>query len=459
MARIGTTSRAEEVPGAKPPQAAEEAAKEPPAIDGSRSLTTASVLALQGGAGNAAVARLLDARGTPGAGGLSAAEHRGAALLQRQPQPAAPPTAPPATEVDPQTAAVEGMRLQLPGLINKAYLDYSNAVNSVRSEIVAKKIETPPPTDPMNVILAVGMALVPWEAIAVKAASAILNGPLRDELKAAVISYFIRTNPLPFSKQTLEDKAVEALASAAGAMGIMSNEDRLKTAYKGVAAGWQEIAKGAVVGSTELQQTLSFLDACIDEASKKTLTNLTGKLADNQVAALWAAYANPNLSLAFRGSVRAEAQHFVDVLAKKPSERGKTITFRPTDAYGRRRWVKLRYNTTDARYHFLAWVPKDVEPLVEAANGGPNAEVIPSDNILGPLPDPVIDQERVVRVDAWGELRLARVIGEKSVMHFRAWIPKSKYPETEAEAQHQIGGLETVPADSVHDKVAPALGE
>jgi hypothetical protein len=443
MVRTGTEGdvQTDHVPPAQEavPESAPPAAGEPLSVPG--------VVALQGSIGNAAVARLLDRNGAAGRG----------RALGRQPHPApAPPAAGPAVAIDPQTAAVEGMRIQLPGLINKAYQDYSNAVNSVRAEIVAKKVETPPPTDPMNVIMAVGMALVPWESIAITAVSTLVTGPARETLKAAVIRYFIEKNPLPFSPETREDKAIEALAAAAG---LINDPDRLKTAYKGVAAGWQEVAKGAVVGSTELQQTLSFLDACIDEASSKTLSNLTGNLPDAQVTALWSAYSSPSLSLSFRGSVRAQAQHFADVLAKKPSDRGKSVSYYPLDAYGKRRWAKLRYNTTSANYFFLAWVPGDLEPVVAAANGGPGAEPLSPKLIANHLPDPVLEQERVVRMDAWGGLRMARVVGEEGVMHFRAWVPKSKYPETEAEAQNQIGGLETVPADSVHNKTAPAPGE
>jgi hypothetical protein len=217
------------------------------------------------------------------------------------------------------------------------------------------------------------------------------------------------------------------------------------------------VAKGAVTGSTELQQTLSFLDACIDEAGKKTLTNLVGTLSNDAVVSLWSAYANPNLFRAFQGSVRAEAQHFADVLANRPSERGKVIFYQPINAYGRLRWAKLKYNTTDAHNYFLTWVPPDLEPIVAAANSG--ATPLDPSTIANHLPDPVVEQARVVRIDAWGALRLANVVGQEGVMHFQGWIPKARYAEVEAQAEHQIGGLETVRPDLVQDKVAPGPAE
>ncbi|GAA3803283.1 hypothetical protein GCM10022242_02900 [Nocardioides panacisoli] len=339
------------------------------------------------------------------------------------------------------------MRATLPSLVTKAYVDYESAVSTIRSEVLAKKIELPPETKPLDVLLAVGMALVPWEAIAVAALEA-MAGPVRETLKARVISDMISRNPLPFSQPTLDDHANNAMAEIAG---MLAKPDNLKTAYKAASDGWKEIAKSTVVGSTALQQTLSYLDGCADEASKRTLSGLVGTMSDNQVAAMYAAYSNPNLRQAYVGDLRGRATQFADIMAAAPG--AKPTSFVQINAYGRLRWAKVRYNTTSANYMFIAWVPPGMVDYVAGQQQNPGEPLDPG-LIANKLPDPVIMQTRIVRMDAWGRIRYAEVGGEDNEIVFRRWIPQDKETEALAQAQTQIGGIDVDPA-KVHGLVAP----
>jgi hypothetical protein len=394
---------------------------------------------LQRLAGNRAVSDLIH----PGQLRLPVVGRAPTSVDSQNPAPAASAPALSAREL--QQLTISAMRAHLPTLLALSYTAYEGAAAAVKAELLAKKIEESPKADPLKIALALGMAVVPWEALFVEAAGLIV-GQVRETLKGAVMSQVIRNNPLPFSPATLSDLGVNAAASAAGMLKTMN----LGVVYKGLSGAWQEASKAMVVGSTVLQQTLNFVDAAANEASNRTLLGMLAGMTDEQVAAVWMAHAQPGLRSKFLGDLRARADHFQSILA---IQAGKQTTYRRVDAYGRSRWARVRYNTTSANYFFLGWVPPDLASVVEQL-GDPTP--LPTSSISGHIPDPVVEQNRFVWLDAWGKRRLTKVRGEEGHVIFVEWVPEATWSEAIAQAQHQIGGLVTVSSDEVLNKQRPA---
>ena len=150
------------------------------------------------------------------------------------------------------------------------------------------------------------------------------------------------------------------------------------------------------------------------------------------------------------------------------------------EAWGVKKPALIEYDVGElfskrSHWKFVKWVPPELETtaivagkaqeegdsmfkrkvgLQEAKAGVPYAAGLP---ILGHIDDPRTEGERIVEVDAWGRLRLCRVIVKGNGGRFLEWIKPDDEGFARVQAARQPKGLIRLNADKISDKKQPSF--
>ena len=377
--------------------------------------------------------------------------------VQRESSTAAPKDASPfaapagAKPADPASLMKPVLQGLINALINHAYTDYLNAVETVRTN-TEKDAEKAQARDPVNMLLPVVAGLCLPAAIEGMAAgiAASATGTTRNVLVTAVM------------KGGLD---AEAAGKAFDVVAANATPENVKKALDFMVDKTKEGLKENLKGDSIWALTSAYLDGlekAADLDSSVLLQSVVGIDDVSMLLGLHAAFSHVSRE-AFLTQLTGKATHFRTELAPAllPEKGGGRIV--EINAYGQPRLARVRYNTDDGHIHFMAWITPDMEDMARASVKGGVQTVDPS-TIEGGIPDPTRGQageKRVVRIDARGKVRLAEVALDhsfwtgKDSTQFIRWIPEDEAENAGIRASQQIGGANQIPADQVEGLRAP----
>jgi hypothetical protein len=362
-------------------------------------------------------------------------------------------------------------------LVNQRYASYLNAVDTVARELeVEKKEQEERDKLIVNAVLSIGL-LATGSAVA-GIATQISGDKLLTRVKDGVASNGPRlvklagvddaeaakylTNDLyeKVSSDTLKNLADKFSAEKA-AKAVEWARDKLKDKAVELAVSTDKFACGAAY--------LEALKDAADSSSSELLHTVQGMTTYDELLGIYNAFNAMSLSK-FREQVKVQSHNFMEQIAPLLAEKAarkkgfgeKGMVLARVNAYGQPRLCLARYLSSSANYNFHAWITPDMEKTAIASYGQPVD--VPGSAFSG-LPDPLRQKgaERIVKMDAWGKMRLA-VIQVKDAglfttelyYDFVRWIPDSERDDMEARAAGtQIGGLTTVTASEVKNLKAP----
>ncbi len=393
--------------------------------------------------------------------------------------PTTPFTVTPAVMVEVEKIAIGLLRPIVIGMANKAFSAYLSSIDQVSGALdKAEKDENDANAAVATVVISVALlAAGPALGAAAAAAATKVNG-LDATLRGQIETQGPRLAKLA---GMTDDNAISAITAAAysdfsnSALSRLITEfnaDKAKAAIdKGTAA-----LSGQAVKLTQHPDKWAnghaFLDALKTTAdgSISKLIPIIGTTNDfSGLVGLFKSFeaGTPDF---YKTTIRQQADHFMAQLAPPmaaaQSHKGHEMLVK-MNAYGRMRYARVLIDAepgllgSGVTYVFRAWVTPDMEPMAAQTNP---TEINPKD-IEGHLPAPEeeANKARVVRMDAWGKLRLAIVsVADDGIvkvdygkMTFVRWVADSETAQAEAQGASQNGGINTVDPGKVAGLKAP----
>lgn len=399
-----------------------------PSDAGERGSSLVGIRALQGFAGNRAVAAAL----TP-------QPSLAPSIVQREG----------GTEHGDLSAPLQGRIAYYASL---AYSNFTSAINQVRSEKLIEQIAEKDKKDPYTEIaLAVAGLTLPMFA------GAMLT---------------------PFAAETINELASKKLIPNEDVAWAHELVEKHLT-EKAIAVGaWARTSFGtvtmAITGSVPLARLWSYLN----EVQSKTapiyvsMFDQAGALDAPSLAALAANMkmlaSDPKI---YYNWIRGRADHFMDTMAQTSSLPLSRMVVGDQmaliNAYGKDRWAVV-YVTPVGAWAFKRWLSPDMEEIAQASYAGKEPPRLTPQMLSATdhLPAPTREAEegaierRVVKMDAWGRFRYAWVhLPPGSVSSeryfFERWVPRGDEQGIQVYDQMQTGGIPVVSADVVYGKQTP----
>jgi hypothetical protein len=385
----------------------------------------------------------------------------------------------PQVQVEVEKLTVSELQGLAGDLASQAYSSYLDAVSTVAGELrEKKKVEEEKRELYVSIVLSIGlMALGPTLA----SASTKITGPLLlDKVKTGVsqkASDFVKYSGMSEADAAkwkteeiyakLSNDTIDRLAGKFDAEKAKGAVDSLAGKGKDKAAKMAASIDKYETGALYLEQ----LKNAADKSSKELIKSVRGMSTYDALLGVYNTFNGSSREI-YVAQVRAQANNFMEQIAPILADQAKIKAGNTAgaqgyemvrvDAYGKKRLCFADYDSSQAGYHFKAWVTPDMEKTAEAQNP---REVAGSAFLTG-LPDPLKQEgkERIVRMNAWGKYRLAvvKTSDEGTVRTdlrttFVRWIPDDEQAQMEAQGNStQIGGVMTVDPGSVEGLKAPA---
>jgi hypothetical protein len=429
------------------PSGPERAAPNLAALDG------ASLMLLQRTSGNEAVRRLIQRR------------EAGSALLQRDddkkpyagPKPETPFEMTPEVKAEIHKLALAELKLLTSSTVNQAYTNFSTACLEAKSKLGAQQKAEQEAREKMIefVFGAVGMMLGPvgkamGESIASEAVKSKVVDAVSSKFGVTLPGRVVNGVPMPPIDINVVKWEVSELMTHV-------TPENATAVIEGAAGKVASTAKSFKVGGNPHQTAMSFVDALQDAAHASAAALQASIAAASDAGALMGVMgrfeqATPSV---YRAEVDAKAQHFLEQVGRTTAG---THGVAEVDAWGKKRLCTYSVVTDNlfegTTYYFESWVTPDMEETVRALNPQP-MQLKPGD-FQNRVPEPSVeaahgtqymDQPTVVRMDAYGKIRLALVkaptgvFDTKGSLKFVRWISAQEEHEQLARGESQMHGI------------------
>lgn len=389
---------------------------------------------------------------------------------QKYEGPAPSPFEHPAVQVEVEKLAVEALRPLVGDQVGKAYQDYMAAINKVRGTLgETEKAEKAKSEELWT--LALTVALIPVggsvltglaSQVAAHAAGPVVQAKLlrsvesnapRLLMAAGINDARLSTAMANSVYETVASDTMTRLAtkfSAEKAASTVTDAvEKLKGITAKLAVGGNKYALG--------RSYLKALESAASGAQNNMLLAIHGASTYDQLVGLYETFRSVTIDV-YEAQIQQQTDNFMEELApvlhSKQSEKtgggtGDEIVW--INAYGKPRLAHVQRSTPEAaNFLFHGWVTPDMEAMALAAIKNP--QTLPAEMVLGhlPRPDRQDAKERIVRMDAWGRMRMAAVEIDDGEMKFTRWITEDETPAAEAKGALQINGIDQV--DPAHVK-------
>lgn len=384
----------------------------------------------------------------------------------------------PAVTVEIDKLAIEALRPLVADHANKAYGDFIEAIRKVYKELEDEKKASKEQREfVINVALTV--ALLPvggvLTATAAKVGGAIAGPALQAKLSSEISSrapFLLKMAGVQdgeLVKFMTNDLYKKASSDHLVDLAKRFSQEKATSAVEGAAGKLKKIATDLAVSTDRFDCGFAYLDA-LEKAASSGQNNVIDAIHTqstySQLAGFYHAYQSVTIEF-YRVQIGQQVDNFMsqigpviaDMAAVKQGRAGTGNSLVRLDAYGQPRIAFVRYLPSSATYAFKSWVTPDMEAMALAID--PNPRTISTSAIVGQIPDPMRSaaKERIVKMNAWGRIRIAAVgisdeggwvsSREHGVMTFNRWITDDEKLAMEAKGEQQIGGINEVSPSSV----------